>query len=330
MKSPLVSILIPVYNAGGYLRPAVESILKQTYSNLEIIVINDGSTDGCIETIANLKDQRLRVIHKNNGGRASALNHGLQEISGTFYAIHDADDISYPERIEKQVNYLQQHPGLAAVFTGYDLIIDGERVAPRFRFKDISQCRYDIDRMRMPSHDPTGMFRVSLVKGISYEETLWIGAAFDYILRVGELHPMAVLGECLYSYRFHPCSVTHKFTDKRREMVQAVLRRACERRGQCFKKLFPRYPQTNQQLSHRDKENGLVPHFMESVLDLRSANKTKQAIETALFCWRLHPSDPTYYKPLVYFFAPRRLIEYYRRSKAKHKSFTVKNNRNIS
>lgn len=103
MAKPLVSILISVYNAGGYLRPSVQSILSQTYSNLEILIIDDGSTDHCMDTIADLKDPRIRVISQENAGKAVALNRALAVLSGEFYAIQDADDVSYPTRIERQV-----------------------------------------------------------------------------------------------------------------------------------------------------------------------------------------------------------------------------------
>ena len=87
---PLVSVLMPVFNAGEYLRPALESVLKQTYSHLEIIIIDDGSTDGCMDSIKDLTDQRLRLCYQPNAGRTSALNRGLEMLSGEFYATQDA------------------------------------------------------------------------------------------------------------------------------------------------------------------------------------------------------------------------------------------------
>ena len=76
-NNPLVSVLIPVYNAGEYLRPALKSIIEQTYSNLEIIVIDDGSTDACIDTITDVKDSRIRIVSQENAGKSAALNYGL-------------------------------------------------------------------------------------------------------------------------------------------------------------------------------------------------------------------------------------------------------------
>lgn len=125
---PLVSVLLPVYNAGEYLRPSVQSILSQTYSNLEILIIDDGSTDGCMDTITSLEDSRIRIISQKNSGKAVALNRALEELSGEFYAIQDADDISYPQRIERQVECMLDNPKLAAVFTGFNMILRGQCV----------------------------------------------------------------------------------------------------------------------------------------------------------------------------------------------------------
>jgi hypothetical protein len=314
----LVSVLIPVFNAAKYLRASVQSILSQTHYNLEVIVIDDGSTDSSMETIADIKDQRLHIITKKNGGRATALNLGLEKLSGDFYATHDADDISHPERIEHQVQCLLENPHLAAVFTGHDIIIDGKHLAPRFLPKNAEQCRLENEQFRMPAHDPTGMFRMSKVKNLRYEPTLRIGAGLDYILQLGELHPMMVLGECLYSYRIHAGAITRQNTLLRKQMVREVLKRACIRRGlDPGAHLSATKPATITKLSYREQETGLLPHFMESVLDLRRANRTREALETALACRQLHPWDPYYYKPLVYCLAPLTLIMYHRSRKAK-------------
>jgi glycosyltransferase involved in cell wall biosynthesis len=315
MNEPLVSILISVYNAGDYLRPSVESVLCQTYANIEVLIIDDGSTDHCMDSINHINDSRIRIISQPNSGKAVALNRALEELSGEFYAIHDADDISYPQRIEQQVRCLLENPQLAAVFTGHDIILDGRRLAPRFAFKNIEQCRWDIENMRLPAHDPTVMFRVSKVKDITYESTLRVGQGWDYILRVGEQYPMMVLGECLYSYRVHFESITRQDWDRRKQKIRNVKERACQRRGLNVDEFFPSRFKSSPAVIHREKEIGIVPHFMESVLDLRRAGRRQEALLTALACLRLHPCDIYYYKPLTYFLMPLGLVEYYRSKK---------------
>jgi len=316
-NKPLVSVLISVYNAGEYLRPSLQSILDQTYPNLEIIIIDDGSTDGCIGSIEEIKDPRVRILTQKNNGKATALNRGLDVLSGVFYATHDADDISHPDRIKHQVQCMLENPQIAAVFIGYDLILNGRHVAPRFQGKDVEQCRQDIEQFMMPSNDPTGMYRMSMVRNIRYEPTLRIGQGFDYILRVGEIYPMMLLGECLYSYRVHFASTTRRNSDLRKQMIQRVLTRACQRRGVEFTNHFQSESKLASRFVHREYETCIVPHFMKSVLDLRLAGQRWESLKTAFTCLHLHPFDPYYYKPLCYFLTPMKLIRYYRSRKAK-------------
>jgi len=270
-----------------------------------------------MNSIADLKDPRIRVIVQENCGKAVALNNALKELSGEFYAIQDADDISYPQRIERQVDCMLENSKLAAVFTGYDLILGGRRFAPRFRFKSIQQCRKDIEQMLMPSHDPTAMFRVSLVKSIPYEPSLRVGQGWDYILRVGEQYPMMVLNECLYSYRCHGDSNTRKNRILREKKIKDVVSKACQRRGLHISKVLPPEETPIAKSLCKGEEYGIVPHFMESVLDLRRSGQYWRALTTMLECLRLHPFDPYYYKPLLYVLLPMALIRYYRAMRSK-------------
>ena len=106
MNCPLVSVIIPVYNVEPYLREALDSVLSQTYDNLEIILIDDGSTDGsgdiCDEYA--LHDSHIRVIHQNNKGLSAARNAGLDVISGDYIVFLDSDDVYLPE----YVSYLKE------------------------------------------------------------------------------------------------------------------------------------------------------------------------------------------------------------------------------
>ncbi len=317
MPKPLVSILIAAYNAGEYLRPSLLSILSQTYSNLEILLINDGSTDCCMDSIADIDDSRIRIMTQQNSGKPAALNRALDVLAGEFYAIHDADDISYPQRIELQVRCMLEHPDVAAVFSGHDIIVDGQRLAPEFAAKTIEQCRRDIKLLRMPAHDPTAMYRVSMVRDLRYDPALKVAEGLDYILRVGERYPMMVLGQCLYSYRFKIGSLSRQDATARSEMVRKVIIRACQRRGCEVSEQFFYEPSATGAFGHRGKENNIAAHFMQSVIDLRGAGRSGEALQTALSCAKLHPFDPLYYKPLLYTIMPLSVIDLYRLAKDK-------------
>ena len=115
INNPLVSVLCPVYNGEKYFDQAVPSILNQTYKNFEFIVINDGSTDGTDEFLnkLSLKDARVKVYHPGRLGFVNALNFGIAKCSGEFVARQDFDDISYPDRIEKQIEFMINNPDVS-------------------------------------------------------------------------------------------------------------------------------------------------------------------------------------------------------------------------
>lgn len=109
-KQPLVSIIIPVYNGSNYMREAIDSALAQTYENIEVIVVNDGSNDdGKTENIALSYGDRIRYIKKENGGVSTALNLGISVMRGEYFSWLSHDDKYSPEKIEKQVGILKKH-----------------------------------------------------------------------------------------------------------------------------------------------------------------------------------------------------------------------------
>lgn len=105
MKNPLVSIVIPVYNGSNYLAEAIDSALSQTYKNIEIIVVNDGSNDnGATEQVALSYKDKIRYFLKKNGGSSSALNYGIKQMKGEFFSWLSHDDMYTPEKIKKQID----------------------------------------------------------------------------------------------------------------------------------------------------------------------------------------------------------------------------------
>jgi glycosyltransferase involved in cell wall biosynthesis len=309
---PIVSVVICVYNAGSYLRPAVASILAQTYTNLEILIINDGSTDGCMDSIAEVNDPRVRILNQENRGRPATLNRALDEAKGEFYVIQDADDLSHPSRIQRLVECMLANPDVAGVFSGHEIVLNSRHIAPRLARKDPDECKRCIDQFVMPAHDPTGMFRMAMVGRMRYDTSLPYTEAVDYIFRVGEQFPLMVLGECLYSYRIHLGSITKRDPTVRQRFVRECLRRACERRG-----IDPE-PILNQRLdATRGKnelaDNNLAAEFMESVLDQRRAGRRLSAVRTGMQCSRLHPLDLHYQKALIYAAAPMWMVKRLRR-----------------
>jgi glycosyltransferase involved in cell wall biosynthesis len=127
MDKPLVSIVLPVYNAGVYLKEAIQSILDQTYTNFELIIINDGSTDDSEKLIKSFTDDRIRYIYQQNTGLAGALNTGLKASNGKYIARQDQDDISLKERLQKQVEFLEKHPNVNLLGTRAQVFTDDQK-----------------------------------------------------------------------------------------------------------------------------------------------------------------------------------------------------------
>jgi len=311
MKSdgPLVSVIMPVYNAGRFLRPAVESVLGQTHRHLELIVVDDGSTDGCMDTLADLlRDARVRVIRQANAGKPSAMNRALDGARGEFFTTNDADDVSHPGRIEYLVAVAEANPEVAAVFSGYELVLDDRRVAPLSKAKGREACRADIDAFRMPSHDPTAMFRRSMVGELQFDERLPVVEGLDYILRVGERYPMMVVGEVLYGYRVHRDSITHRDPARRAELVREAIRAAARRRGEDPERVIASLGLGSGSRIER-ADNNLPAHFIESVLSLIGKRCRFAAMRVGSACVRLNPRDAHYWKALVYALMPVPLIK---------------------
>ena len=302
---PLVSIIMCAYNAGHFLPPAIRSALEQTYGNIELLVVDDGSTDDSVEAARQqTSDSRIRWFHQENAGKPAAMNLALQHAEGDFYALQDADDLSRPRRIERLVTAMQEHPDVAAVFSGHDLILDGRHMAETSRAKSTEECRRDIERMAMPAHDPTAMYRMSLVRDFEYDVTLRIGEGYDYILRVGEQYPMIVVGECLYSYRIHWESLCRANPVQRQSLMRKAQAKTCERRGICPEEWIASLQDGQVSSRNSQLDNGLAAHFAHSVQDLRNRGQLIASIRTGFQCARLHPFDFQYLKPLIYSVSP--------------------------
>ena len=120
-EQPLVSAVIPVYNGSNYLREAIDSVLNQTYKNIEILVIDDGSTDNTWDIIQSYGD-KVRGFHKENGGVSSALNLGINNMRGEWFAWLSHDDLWLPENIERKVEFILNNPGGGIYYGGYSYI----------------------------------------------------------------------------------------------------------------------------------------------------------------------------------------------------------------
>ncbi len=128
-EKSLISVILPVYNASNYLKESIDSILNQTYTNFELIIINDGSTDESVEIIDQYLDSRIRIIHnETNLGLIATLNKGIDAAKGEFIARMDADDISLPLRFQKQIEFLYKNSSIDIVGSSYEIFGDENKI----------------------------------------------------------------------------------------------------------------------------------------------------------------------------------------------------------
>jgi len=210
----MISVIMPAYNASRFIRPAIESVLNQTYPHLELIVIDDGSTDNTRKIVREYaaKDARVRLIENEYGGVGNALNTGLNNAVYPWVAVLDADDVALPERFERQMQMAEADPEVVIWGTdGYHINSKGERIS-RFRVGPTSkeECRQMRAEGRVvQAIHPTVMYKrkVALKVG-GYDARCWAGVdveLFDRMLVHGDL---VTIPERLVLYRIHSGSLS--------------------------------------------------------------------------------------------------------------------------
>lgn len=200
-----------VYNAGQYLDDAVKSILQQDYPHFEFIVIDDGSTDDSCNKLQRYAAQsrQIRLIQQQNSGPAAARNAGIKAAAGKYIAIMDADDISHPTRLSKQVAYLENHEECVAVGSLLEMIDpEGELIAVE---TDRPIIHSEILKFMLTGlggiPNPSAMIRADLLKQLGgYNEEYPAAEDLDLWFRLSEHGKLANLPEALHQYRLHESS----------------------------------------------------------------------------------------------------------------------------
>ena len=224
---PRVTFLMPVYNGGVFLEEAVASMLAQTYQDFEILIIDDGSTDGSSERLAAMTDPRIR--HERNAtniGLAASLNRGMSLCESTFVARMDCDDRCDPRRLEWQVAYMTQHPDCG--MSGTWLRTFGawhERTLIRY-----AETMPDIRANMLfgsPVAHPTLIFRKAMwdAAGLYYDSSFSRTEDFDLCVRAAERFEIRNLQRCTYAYRRHADCATRAHVEQMQEQVLAIIRR---------------------------------------------------------------------------------------------------------
>jgi teichuronic acid biosynthesis glycosyltransferase TuaG len=225
MNEPLVSVVIPAYNAALYLEDAVKSLQTQTHSNLHIIIVNDGSKDDTAKVADTLaaQDKRIKVIHKANGGVSAARNDAFKAVKGEYLCFLDADDAYLPEKIAKQVQFLETHPELALVYCNnylgdehLNIVEQAVSNHPPVPFKEAFMYRNWFSPI-------APMLRTSLMKKVGFfDPTIHGGEDWDYWIRCLEYTDFGYIPEPLGIYRRHPKQSHHNQSMMRRDGFRVI------------------------------------------------------------------------------------------------------------
>ena len=209
-SSPVISVVMPVYNCAFYIQEAVDSILNQTFTNFELIIIDDASTDGTSGILKNFTDPRIKFVFKEvNEGVSAATNEGFRLAKGKYIARMDGDDISVKERFEKQVEVLENNPeificgGLFKYLGGTNSIIGHKETHGEILTELLISCSICMG---------ASMFRRKELSKYFYDQNKKSGEDYDFWTKVAWLGEMYNIQEVLLLYRVHnnQASITHK------------------------------------------------------------------------------------------------------------------------
>ncbi len=211
----MVTVLMPVYNCELYIKDAVDSILNQTFSDFELLIIDDASTDETVSIIKGYSDSRIQLIVKSmNSGYTNSLNYGIKIAKGKYIARMDGDDISMPERFAKQIDFLESNLDVILCGTWFQLISSGKVIQ--------LPTNHELIKLRLLRGNciahPSVMIRKEALDEFTfpYDETREPAEDYDLWVRLaikGKLHN---LQEVLLEYRTHSNQVSHKRSAKQR------------------------------------------------------------------------------------------------------------------
>jgi len=235
--APRVSVVMTVYNSECYLAEAVESVLTQTFSDFELIVIDDGSADGSLPILRQFekRDRRVRVVSRPNTGIVGAANEGIGLARAEYLARMDSDDVSLPRRFEKQVRYLDAHP--ECVIVGCRVVETEPHGIPVSTSGHLLSHE-EIDAQLLTAGggwalvQPATMMRTAAVRAVGgYRGKYNISEDHDLFLRLAERGKVANLPDVLFKYRRRFDGATQSHLHQLAEAKERLLREAHQRRG---------------------------------------------------------------------------------------------------
>jgi len=300
-----VSIIIPAYNKAALTVKTVESVLGQTYKNIEVIVVDDGSTDNTRQCLIYHFD-RIRYLYKENGGACSARNEGIRSSSGEYIGFLDCDDIYLPAKVERCVRYLEEHPDYGFVHTAaYFINDDGDAVSkyshPQSRHTGRIYKR--LLNRNFICNSTVIVRRDCFVKVGGFDESVFTPADWDMWLRLSEKYPLGYVNQPLTRYRVSGSYIFNNLDLAEKEELQII------------NKAFRRSPGIKKHIRSRILSN-IYRRFAMNYFLNNEIDKTRQRFKAAFSNNILDFKTIALY--FCFLFAPQ-----YLRSKLKKRIFLV-------
>jgi glycosyltransferase involved in cell wall biosynthesis len=249
-SKPKVSVIMPAFNGGRYIREAMNSVIAQTYRAFELIVVDDGSTDKTRDIVSDfIKENRelpIRYLYQANRGAASARNAGIADVRGEYIAFLDCDDVWFPHKLEVQVPALETDKSAGLVFG--DIVSFGEgRVdtAPASKIFDLSKIDKGISRLFAGNYISTLTVMVKkacLEKAGVFDESVTIVEDYDLWLRIAKYCKIVYVDSLVAKYRVHPGNLSRITKDNEEKLLLDMIKirkRALEQSPEILRELSP-------------------------------------------------------------------------------------------
>lgn len=233
-RLPKVAVIIPVYNREQYIKETIGSVLAQTYPNIEIVAVDDGSTDNSRQVLESFGDKITVLEHPGrvNKGQSAAINLGIRATESEYVAILDSDDLFASRKIELQVDFLEEHLDIGLVYgNGYSIDQYGNRL---YRFYSDDHVEWsDPERVLLDCYfllPNNSLIRRSVLEEVGdFDESLRSAQDHDMAIRVAEKTRLGFINEVIFFYRRHPDSISHKNAKLRWTNGFYILEKACRR-----------------------------------------------------------------------------------------------------
>lgn len=215
-----ITVLIPTYNVEKYIIECLESVLNQTFQDFDVLIIDDASTDNTVKLISTLEDSRIAVfVKEKNKGLIDSLNVGFEMCKNKYIARVDGDDINDLTRFEKQFNFLESHPEIAACGSWLQSFGGGNRLIKHKETHDEIMCAMFHSA---PMNIGATMFKREAYKGYLFDDNMWHAEDYDFWARTGFEKKMHNLQEPLYLYRIHDTQVCSRYKPIQAEKKKVI------------------------------------------------------------------------------------------------------------